>query len=173
MAYQQQELVASIDIEDKPQIHMAHSVTIPGRMLAIVGVCNNLKPHQSGSLYEIEPKNDMTLDKYPNLYFIPMIHNVDVHRTEYLPLVIINLSSDGISLSKGEIMGFMQVQSLEISEIMMETSTKPSVVVCEEKVNEVLIDQKEMIEKKFITSPADIEIHRKVKLQDAIISDDH
>ena len=151
---------------------MAHSVTIPGRTLAIIGVCNNLKPHQSGSLYEIEP-NDMILDKYPNLCIIPMIHNVDVHRTEYLPLVIINLSSDDISLSKGEIMGFMQVQSLEISEIMTETSTKPSVVVCEEKVNEVLIDQKEMIEKKFITSPADIEIHRKVELQDAKISDDH
>ena len=79
----------------------------------------------------------MILDKYPNLCIIPMIHNVDVHRTEYLPLVIINLSSDGISLSKGEIMGFMQIQSLEISEIMMETSTEPSVVVCEEKVNEV------------------------------------
>ena len=114
LTYRQQELVASIDIEDKPQIHIAHSVTIPGRTLAIVGVCNNLKPHQSGSLYEIEP-NDMILDKYPNLCIIPMIHNVDVHRTEYLPLVIINLSSDGISLSKGEIMGFMQVQSLEIS----------------------------------------------------------
>ena len=172
LAYQQQELVASIDIEDKPQIHMAYSVTIPGRTLAIVCVYNNLKPQQSGSLYEIEP-NDMILDKYPNLCIIPMMHNVDVHRTEYLPLVIINLSLDDISLSKGEIMGFMQIQSLEISEIMTETSTKPSVVICEEKVNGVLIDQKEMIEKKFITSPADIEVHRKVELQDAEISDDH
>ena len=34
--YQQQELVASIDIEDKPQISMAPSVTIPRRTLAIV-----------------------------------------------------------------------------------------------------------------------------------------
>ena len=34
--YQQQELVASIDIEDKPQVNMIHSVTIPGRTLAIV-----------------------------------------------------------------------------------------------------------------------------------------
>ena len=38
LAYQQQELVASVDIEDKLQIHMAHSVTIPGRTLAIVCV---------------------------------------------------------------------------------------------------------------------------------------
>ena len=92
---------------------------------------------------------------------------------EYLPLVIINLSPDDISLSKGEIMGFMQIQSLEISEIMTETSTEPSSVMYEDKVNEVLIDQKVKVERKFITSPADIEVHRKNELQDAEISDDH
>ena len=36
-----------------------------------------------------------------------MIHNVDVYRTENVPLVVINLSSDEIYLSKGETMGFM------------------------------------------------------------------
>ena len=123
-------------------------------------------------MYEIEP-SDKLLDKYPNLCIIPMIHNVDVHRTEYLTLVVINLSPEDISLSKGEIMGYMQLQSLDITEIMTETSTKPSTVICEEKDDEVLIDQNETIEKKFITSPADIEVHRKVELQDAKISDDH
>ena len=39
--YQQQELVAFIDIEDRPQLNMTHSVTIPGRTLAIVCMCNN------------------------------------------------------------------------------------------------------------------------------------
>ena len=102
-----------------------------------------------------------------------MMHNVDVHRTEYLPLVIINLSSDDVSLLKGEIMGFMQIQPLEISEIMTETSTEPSPITCEDKVSEVLNDQKEEVERKFITSPADIEVHRKIDLQDAEISDNH
>ena len=105
-----------------------------------------------------------------------MIHNVDVHRTEYLPLVVINLASDDISLLKGEVMGFMQIQSLEISEIMTETSTEPSSIIYEDKVNGVLNEQKGEvekinIEKKFITSPADIDVHRKVELQDAEISD--
>ena len=150
---------------------MAHSIIVPGRTLAVVCVYNTLKPHQSSSLYEIEP-NDMILDKYPNICIIPMMHNVDVHRTEYLPLVVINLSSDDLSLSKGETMDFMQIQSLEISEIMTETSTEPSSIICKDKVNEVLIDQKEKVERKFITSPADIEVHRKI-VQDAEISDDH
>ena len=175
LAYQQQELVASIEIEDKPQIHMAHSMIIPGRSLAIICVNNNLSPQQSGSLYEIEP-NGLIMNKYPNICIIPMIHNVDVHRTEYLPLVVINLSSDDISLLKGEVMGFMQMQSLEISEIMTETSTEPSSIIYEDKVNGVLDEQKGEveklnIEKKFITSPADIDVHRKVELQDAEISD--
>ena len=174
--YQQQELVASIDIEDKPQLNMTHSVTIPGRTLAIVCVCNNLDPHQSGSLYEIEPSN-MINEKYPNLCVIPMIHNVDVHRTEHLPLVVINFAPDDIYLLKGETMGFMQIQSLEISEIMTETSTEPSSIIYEDDINEVLREQegeveKENIEKKFITFPANIEVHRKVELQHADISDE-
>ena len=95
--YQQHELIASIDIEDKPQLNMTHSVTIPGRTLAIVCIYNNLDPNQSGSLYKIEPCGILN-EMYPNLCVIPMIHNVDVHRTEHLPLVVINFASDEIYL---------------------------------------------------------------------------
>ena len=98
-----------------------------------------------------------------------LIHNVDVHRIEHLPLVVINFASDDIYLLKGETMGFMQIQSLEISEIMTETSTEPSSSIYEDDDNEVHNMQegefkKENVEKKFITSPADIEVHRKVEL---------
>ena len=106
-----------------------------------------------------------------------MIHNIDVHRTEHLPLVVINFASDDIHLSKGETMGFMQIQSLEISEIMTETSTEPSSIIYHDDDNGVLEEQegkfeKENIEKKFITSPADIEVHRKVELQDVDVTDE-
>ena len=60
---------------------------------------------------------------------------------------------------------------------MAENSTEPSSIIYEDDVNEVLREQegevkKENIEKKFITSPADIEVHRKVELQDADISEE-
>ena len=93
--YQQQELVASIDKGDKPQLNMTHSVTTPGRTLAIVCMCNNLDPNQSESLYEIEPC-DILIEQYPNLCIIPMMHNVNVHRTEHLPLVVINFALNDI-----------------------------------------------------------------------------
>ena len=61
-----------------------------------------------------------------------MIHNVDLHKTENVPLVVINFLTDSIYLSKGEIMGFMQRQSLDISEIVTETSTELSPILLEE-----------------------------------------
>ena len=129
--YKQQVLVASLSVEDKPQLSLANSMTLPGRALAVVYVNNDLKPEQSGQLYEIEP-NYLLTEEYPNLYIIPMIHNVDVHKTENVPLVVINFSTDSVYLSKGEIMGFMQNQSLDISEIITETSTEPSPILLEE-----------------------------------------
>ena len=54
-----------------------------------------------------------------------MMHNADVHKTESVPLVLINFLVDDISPLKGEIMDFMQSQSLDISEITTETSTEP------------------------------------------------
>ena len=70
-------------------------------------------------------------EEYPNLYIIPMIHNVDVHKTENVALVVINFLTDSVYLSEGEIMGFMQNQSLDISEIITETSTEPSPILLE------------------------------------------
>ena len=71
-------------------------------------------------------------------------------------------------------MGFMQNQSLDISEIVTETSTEPSPIKLEDEDIEVLqkkVMHIENTEKKFITSPADIEVHRKVELQDADITE--
>ena len=74
-------------------------------------------------------------------------------------------------------MGFMQDQSLNISEIVTGTSTEPSPILLEEDDDiEGLHEQKrkaisENREKKFITSLADIEVHRKVELQDADVTE--
>ena len=54
---------------------MTHSVTLPGRMLAIICIYNTLVPDQSGYIYEVVPSS--------NLY-------------ENVPLVVINLLSDEI-----------------------------------------------------------------------------
>ena len=170
--HQQQELVAAINMEVKPYLSLANSVSLPGRTLAVIYINNNLSPEQSGYLYEIKP-NYLLTNEYPNLCIIPMIHNVDLHKTENVPLVVINLLTDSVYLSKGEIMGFMQSQSLNISDIVTEISTEPSPILLEEDDDtEGSKEQKEEAtfkynEKKFITSPIDFDIHRKIDLQNA------
>ena len=57
----------------------------------------------------------------------------------------------------------MQNQSSDISEIRTETSTEPSLLIFEDDDKEVLQEQerevnKGNIEKRFITSPANIEV---------------
>ena len=103
-----------------------------------------------------------------------MVQNVDVHKTEHIPSVVINFASDEIYLLKGETMGFMQIQSSDISKIMTEISTEPSSIIFEDDDKEVLNKHMGEVskEKRFITSPADIEVHRKVELQDADITDE-
>ena len=58
-----------------------------------------------------------------------MIHNVDVHKIENVPFVVNNLSTDDVHLLKGDLMGFMQNQSLDILEIITETSTELSPII--------------------------------------------
>ena len=75
-------------------------------------------------------------------------------------------------------MGVMQNQSLDIAKIVTETSTEPSPILLEEYNSiEVLQDRREegisgSKGKKFITSPVDIEVHQKIELQDANVSDE-
>ena len=61
-----QELVASVNVEVKPQLKLTNFVTLPGRTLAVVHASNDLKPKQSGWLYEVEPKwaSDWGIPKY-------------------------------------------------------------------------------------------------------------
>ena len=93
--------------------------------MAVIQVNSELKPEQIGQVYEVQP-NEVLSEKYPNIYFVPMIHNVDTYIPDTVPMVIINFLNDDVSISKGEIMGFLQSQSIDISEIRTETSTEPS-----------------------------------------------
>ena len=145
-----------------------------GRSLAVICTSSNLEPDQSGQIYEIELSQYLN-ETHPNLCVIPMIHNVDMHKMENVPLVVVNFSTEDIHLLKGEVMGFMQDQSLDISEIITETSIEPSTIMIEDNDKEVLQNlngevNMDNMEKRFITSPTDIEVHRKVDLQDTDIT---
>ena len=53
--HQQQALVTAMDMEIRPHLNLANSISLPGRTLAVIHVNNTLTQEQSGHLYEIEP----------------------------------------------------------------------------------------------------------------------
>ena len=161
-------MVAALDSIYVPQLKTSTSVQLPGRTLAVIQVKSELGPEQTGQIYEVQPNGELS-DKYPNIYVVPMIHNVDTYVPDTVPMVVINFSFEDILISKGEIIGFLQSQFIDISEIRTETSTEPSPISIGED-NDISQDQEE---KKFITSPTDIEIHGKVDLQGAEVSGEH
>ena len=65
--HQQHELVATTDMEVKPHLILAISITILGRTLAVVQVDSTLTKEQSGYLYEIEP-NHLLMNEHKFMY---------------------------------------------------------------------------------------------------------
>ena len=95
--FQQEEMVAILDITNAPQLKTTASVLLPGRMLAVIQVICELKPEQIGQVYEVQP-NEVLSERYPNIYIVPMIHNVDTYIPDTVPMVIINFSIDDVSI---------------------------------------------------------------------------
>ena len=92
------------------------------------------------------------------------MHIMQGEKHDCIPLVLINLDEDEkILIRKGEILGHLKPSSIEINEMVKENWPK------EEKIKE---EENEAIplEKKFITSPAEVNTHRKMQLQDAEVA---
>ena len=114
-----------------------------------------------GGLYKVLP-NFLLSNEYPELVLIPTLHNVEVTKLECIPFVFLNLSEERISLKKGEILGHLEEEDITIEEITTATVYQNLDVEDGELSCDV------PLEKAFITSPADVDTHRKVKLQDAV-----
>ena len=87
LKFQQEEMVATLDIINVPQLKTSTSVQLPGRTLAVIQVKSELGPEQTGQIYEVQPNGELS-DKYPNIYVVPMIHNVDTYVPDTVPMVI-------------------------------------------------------------------------------------
>ena len=90
-----------------------------------------------------------------------MMHIMQEEKHDCIPLVLINLNEDEkIFLRKGKILGHLEPSSIEIVK-----EDWPKEEEIKGKENEAI-----PLEKKFITSPAEVNTHRKMQLQDAKVS---
>ena len=147
-------------------IHNRQGIYIPGRNLAMVSVTFDTEILQENQMYEVKP-NLLLTNEHPNLVILPMLHVVLREKHDNIPVALINLNEDEkIFLKKGEILGYLEPSSIEITEIVKEECNKVSEI--DEKEDESIA-----LEKKFITSPAEVNTHRKMQLQDAEVTKEY
>ena len=138
-------------------------IGIPGRNLAVVSVLFDAEALQENQVYEVKP-NLLLTNEHPNLVVLPMLHLVQKEKYNNIPVALINLNEDErIFLKKGEILGYLEPSPIEMNEIVREKCD--GIGEEEEKESESI-----PLEKKFITSPAEVNTHRKVQLQDAEVT---
>ena len=83
-----------------------------------------------------------------------------------VPYVLINLANKSVLLLKEELLGSLEPVEENIKKLITSTSMEMMSIEIEENQN----TEAGEVEKKFLTSPADVEVHRKVNLQDAKVT---
>ena len=84
-------------------------------------------------------------NEHTNLVILPMLHVVQKEKHDNIPIAFINLDEDEkIFLKKGEILGYLEPSPIEITEIVLDEKEDESIP----------------LEKKFITSPAEVLIEK-------------
>ena len=100
-------------------------------------------------------------DEYPELVLIPTVHNIEITETQCIPYILLNLSKEEIFLRKGKILGHLEKEGITIEEITTKTMLQNKDMESEK------MNCGDPLETKFIASPADVDTHKRVKLQDA------
>ena len=168
LQHKNQVLIESLDTHIQgPEMKTRQDLDIQPRAIMVLNVKINIEQATKGLIYDVRP-NTLLLDEYPNLIMIPLLHNVEGLKIHCVPCVVINLSHDNIFLPKGEVIGHLEPTTITMEELVTETSFTEI-----ETPEEILKDKEIPLEKKFITSPADVERHRRVILQDAEVPDEN
>ena len=170
-------LVESIEVcfeNTNPIITAYRHYTVPARSIMIVTAKANMQLQDQGRVFEVNATPSF-LDKHPSMITLPVLHKTDQETRENVPYLLINLSMEDEEIEKGEELAIMKVCPYQLNEIETEQTDEEEINNIEEdKIYEQcdMFDDKTEVDKKFITSPAQIESQRKVKLQNAPITDE-
>ena len=165
--YKQQELIAVLETQEELTLSLKSRVYIPGRTVAVLNVGSSVQQYNVGQVYNVRA-NSLLEDEYPQLQIISTLHKVDDTNHSLIPFVMVNLGEDHIFLSKGQVVGFLDPECINISEIELDIATiainaiKSPTTIKEKMFNK---PQCEM-PSDFITSPADVLGPHKASLQD-------
>ena len=89
--------------------------------------------------------------------------------TEALPFALVNLDQETLRFERAACIGTLMLQDIDISEILTETAQSSSDEGYETEEDHI----KPNVQSLFITSPATIEVHRKMDLVDAEVDEEY
>ena len=171
-------LVESIEVcfeNTNPIITAYRHYTVPVRSIMIVTAKANMQLQDQGRVFEVKATPSF-MDRHPNMITLPVLHKTDQETRENVPYLLINLSMEDEEIEKGEELAEMTVCPYQLNEVETEPTGEEEEInnIEEDKIFEKcdMFDDKIEVEKKFITSPAQLESQRKVKLQNAPITDE-
>ena len=165
--YKQEELIATVDLEDELTLSLKNGIHIPGRTVAVLNVNSSVHQNDIGQFYNVRA-NSLLEDEYPQLQIVPTLHKVDNTNTTLIPFVMINLGEDYIFLPKGQVVGFPDAECINVSEIKLDiaTVTVNAMDIPTTIKEKVMKKDQSAIPSDFITSPADVAGPCKANLQD-------
>ena len=143
----------SLEVQMKgPMIHNKQGIEIPERSLAMIKTSVDTRECPKDQVFEVKP-NFLLANVHPNLIIVPTVHIIQEERHGCIPLILINLDEDEkMFLRKGKILGHLEPSSIEINEIVKEDWPEEEEIKGVE--NEAI-----HLEKKFITSPSEVNTH--------------
>ena len=165
---------------------------IQARSIVVITTKADFQIQDQGKIFEVKPIEEFIIN-HPNLITLPIIHKTDAENRENIPYMLINLSNDDEHILKGEEIAIIEELLINSDQIRKEADkqenkeqlksdlkVRKNEIHFEEEINymdgELVIeacesDEENEVEKKFITSPADGETQKKVKLQNAYITE--
>ena len=152
--------------QDELTLSLKSGVYIPGRTVAVLNVDSSVQQCDIGQVYNVRA-NSLLEDEYPQLQIIPTLHKGDNTNHNLIPFVMVNLGEDHIFLSKGQVVGFLDPECIDISEIELDIATitvnalEGPTTIKEKMSNKCQND----MPSDFITSPADVAGPHKANLQ--------
>ena len=167
-------MIEAISVETQPVVTMKKNITVPPRTLVVVEMQTVIPSLDGVGYYDFMPTKRYA-NQEVNLVMMPVAYYTTTAGKQKILQVIINLEEEPIKVSEGTVMGHLQ-DLKEVAKSIQTPSTYES--ICEIQVSpeeqdflQEIMHDKSKEEKKFITSPADIDTYRETKLKDTELSE--
>ena len=115
-------MIATVEAQDELTLSLKSGVYIPDGMVAVLNVNSSIQQYDVGQVYNVRA-NSLLEDEYPQLQIIQTLHKVDDTNQTLIPFVMVNLGEDHVFLPKGQVVGFLDPECIDISEIELDIAT--------------------------------------------------